>query len=1140
MRHFFLFVFCFGLTACGQPEADGDHDTIPDTDDCYPDQWGGGRISDCDCPDNPATPDDCFGEADTDTDTDTDSDTDADTDVDTGVESVWYLDSDGDGYGNADYRIIYDTQPPGYVANSDDCDDSNASVNPGATEVCNEVDDNCDGNIDEGLTSTFYADEDGDGYGDALKTVEACAVPDGYVTDATDCDDADPRVFPGNQEVCDGLDNDCNGAADDNAADAFTWYFDGDGDGYGVETVAVSACAIPSGYAEFYGDCDDTDFAVNPAATEVCDSVDNDCDSATDEDDAADALTWYADTDADGYGNATVSHVLCYQPAGFVADSTDCDDSNMNVNPGATEVCNGLDDDCNGSVDGSDAIDVNTWYADTDDDGYGDSAYSFVSCEAPVGYVSDATDCDDSEAGTYPGATEYCDSVDNDCDGAIDEDEAADVSTWYADTDDDGYGDSAYSFVSCEAPVGYVSDATDCDDSDSSVYPGATEYCNGLDDDCDGVVDDGVSSTTWYLDADGDGYGDSSTALTTCGALSGYVVTDGDCDDANAAINPAATEVCDGLDNDCDGVVDDGCVLYDADGDGYSTALDCDDSDASVNPDATEVCGDGKDNDCSGGDLDCDDVDWDGDGLSVNAGDCDDSDASVYSGAAENCDNGTDDNCDSLVDYNDGDCRGYVDSDGDGYAASTDCDDSDASVHPGAEEVCDDGLDQDCDGSDLDCEDVDADSDGYPAATDCDETNPDVHPGAEEVCNNGLDDDCDGVDLSCDSVDDDGDGYTEADGDCDDTDEDAYPGATEVCYDSIDNDCNDSVDDGCPAWDTDGDGYSTISDCDDSDASVYPGATEAADGLDNDCDGMIDEETDVYDDDGDGYTEADGDCDDGDPTIYPGADEYCDGLDNDCDDSVDEASAADADTWYVDNDSDGYGDPAISMTSCSQPLGYVADNTDCDGAEATVYPGATETCGDDIDQDCDGSDEICPPVMYTWYADSDEDGFGDPAVSVVAATQPSGYVDDDTDCDDTSELISPLATEACDDGVDNDCDGSVDETTCLGVIACVMNVDGVTLEVTITGDVASGLMMPLSSVTIIGVEAWLSGGTSETPYLGATVGHLFLVYPASNFTPYASDGTTDEWFDLMKWSATGECLVAEDGLGGYLVEYLSE
>ncbi len=190
---------------------------------------------------------------------------------------------------------------------------------------------------------------------------------------------------------------------------------------------------------------------------------------------------YYQDADGDGYGDPNVK-ACGAQPAGYVADKTDCDDTNAAVNPGAVEICgDGIDNDCTGG----DAVCLNTWYLDADGDTYGDAAVSTQAASAPAGYVADNTDCDDSNPAVNPGAAEVCgDGLDNDCVGG----DAA-CATWYPDIDNDGYGDaSAGPTTAATQPAGYVSDNTDCDDGNGSVHPGAAEICgNGIDEDCDGT-----------------------------------------------------------------------------------------------------------------------------------------------------------------------------------------------------------------------------------------------------------------------------------------------------------------------------------------------------------------------------------------------------------------------------------------------------------------------------------------------------------------------------------------------------------------------------------------------------------------------------------------------------------------------------
>ncbi|MEI6950874.1 MopE-related protein, partial [Paraflavisolibacter sp. H34] len=258
------------------------------------------------------------------------------------------------------------------------------------------------------------------------------------------------------------------------------------------------------------------------------DALDNDCNGKVD--DGLVVKTWYKDGDRDGYGTTKYRFVSCAPPAGYVADSTDCNDGSKAVYPGAPEICDALDNDCNGIVDDGSA--VQAWYKDADKDGYGNIRYRFVSCVAPAGYVADSTDCNDASNVVYPGAPEICDALDNDCNGIIDDGFV--VQAWYKDVDKDGYGNIKFRIVSCMAPAGYVADSTDCNDASNVVYPGAPELCDALDNDCNGKVDDGLIVKTWYKDGDKDGYGTTRYRFVSCAPPAGYVADSTDCNDGNS------------------------------------------------------------------------------------------------------------------------------------------------------------------------------------------------------------------------------------------------------------------------------------------------------------------------------------------------------------------------------------------------------------------------------------------------------------------------------------------------------------------------------------------------------------------------------------------------------------------------------
>ena len=699
-----------GLSDTGEGDTAGaDAEPVDEDEDGY-----GVLDGDCDDTDptvHPDAPEVCD-------ELDNDCDGDVDEDPTDGIES--YPDMDADGYGDDRFAVTACVVPSGYVTEPGDCNDTSATTSPGAAERCDLVDNDCDDEVDEGVLIAWYADTDGDGYGAADAMVESCDPGAGYVANDSDCDDTDPASHPGGLEVCDGIDNDCDDAADEDAIDAATWYTDGDGDGFGDRSSSVEACEAPDGTVADSSDCADADALVHPDALEVCDAIDNDCDGDIDDSDSSldEATTpvWYADADTDGFGTPFYTRTRCEAPAGYVADNTDCNDLDDAVNPTATEVCDedAVDEDCNGVADDADPdVDASTgtlFYVDIDGDGFGDvEDGGSLHCANPSSddawYSDEATDCNDDNAAISPDGSESCNGVDDDCDGSVDESGAAGESTWYADTDADGYGNADSPASACTAPEGHVEDSTDCDDTSELINPMASEVCDGIDNDCDGDVDDGDSSldeataSTWYSDMDGDGYGRYPT--TACEAPSGYIEDGTDCDDDNKNINPEAIETCNGVDDDCDDSIDESGAAgettwyADADDDGYGDA-----SSSTVS--------------CSAPD-----------GFTADSTDCDDTLTTVNPGADETC-NGVDDNCDDTIDepsavdattwYADADDDGYGSafastvscSAPDGYIAdTTDCNDAFSDINPGADEYCND-VDDDCDGGTDEASAIDA------------------------------------------------------------------------------------------------------------------------------------------------------------------------------------------------------------------------------------------------------------------------------------------------------------------------------------------------------------------------------------------------------------------------------------------------
>ncbi|WP_241759555.1 putative metal-binding motif-containing protein [Pyxidicoccus parkwayensis] len=365
----------------------------------------------------------------------------------------FYRDADGDGYG-AGEPVKGCVAPSQYVARDGDCDDTTTERAPGRAEVCDGIDNNCANGIDDGLVlSSFYLDADHDGVG-AGPVVKACTAPPNHVATNNDCDDNDSERKPGLAEVCDDKDNDCNNRVDDGLA-VSTFYRDADGDGFGKASDSQQKCRAPTGYVATSTDCDDDKAAVNPNAQEVCNDIDDNCRNGTDE---GFNKTWYRDGDGDTYGKQSDSLTGCMQPAGYVAPTSafDCDDGNGAVNPGATEKCNEIDDNCVGGADepftsgttrkgascatpcsgiyvcnaAQDGTSCNApaptnYYTDADGDGDGAaSATAQPICpgqSVPANTASRNTDCDDNDKYNKGNGTEVCDQRDNNCDTTADE-----------------------------------------------------------------------------------------------------------------------------------------------------------------------------------------------------------------------------------------------------------------------------------------------------------------------------------------------------------------------------------------------------------------------------------------------------------------------------------------------------------------------------------------------------------------------------------------------------------------------------------------------------------------------------------------------------------------------------------------------
>jgi hypothetical protein len=426
-----------------------------------------------------------------------------------------------------------------------DCSDQRPDIRLGFAEVCDGFDNDCDGTIDERVSRSGARDEDFDLHGATptdppTAAVTFCAGEPGFSTVTDDCADTTPSVHGAQVEICDMADNDCDGLSDEEQGVA-AWYPDDDGDGFGdadADRVRVSCTAI-AGFVLRPGDCDDASVARSPAQHETCNALDDDCDGR------ADYVISPGDTeDDDGDGHADRR-----------CGGDDCNDADSTIHPGAVELSDARDNDCNGAID--DAPGSVRWYVDADLDGYGaQSDLGIESSTVVPGRITRAGDCDDGRGAIHPGAADFCDGVDDDCDARLDE--GATPIAFFADVDGDGWGgtDLASIVIACAPPASAAARLGDCADDDDAVHPGALEVCDAVDQDCDVRVDES-SMISWYVDLDGDGAG-AGEGVASCTPISGRAPMDGDCDDADPLRSPGRAEACNAVDDDCDGTVDDG------------------------------------------------------------------------------------------------------------------------------------------------------------------------------------------------------------------------------------------------------------------------------------------------------------------------------------------------------------------------------------------------------------------------------------------------------------------------------------------------------------------------------------------------------------------------------------------------------
>ena len=745
---------------------------------------------------------------------------------------------------------------------------------------------------------------------------------------------------------CDGLDNDCDGLTDQSDPDLLAVPGPPCEKGAGV---CAGATKDPAGHCKEgqWLPCTDAhytqyDYRYVAGQEAACDGADENCDGQTDE-----AFAW----------QATVLGAACSAPgvcgSGVVVCAADEEHAICSVAPGGpaspatAEGCNGLDDDCDGETDEADDLSA----ADSGCDAPGVCALATPTCEGgdwSCGYDAVLGWSEDGE---------LCDQLDNDCDGETDE-----GLSWLDPIDGltKAKGAPCGDLEGCAGEVVCVAsgDGMTCSSAD-----GATEVCDGFDNDCDGETDEDL-----VLSPPGGGadiaLGEACVGVGACGI--GTVECSGTTHQAICSSMPggsqsgATPETCDGEDDDCDGATDDGMTW---EGAGLGQACDgvgacgigevvCDldavSATCSTNPDAAsseaapEACN-GLDDDCDGLTDDGVDVTFDGGCLvegvcepANTVADCAGADGWVYQYASPAYQEGDElGACDGL----DNDCDGATDED-----------------FPGLGDACDRADDaDDCALGELVC--------GGTGSAVCDET-----VDSPELCAVPGDDDCDMVadeegalDCTVFWFDGDGDGWASVD-------------APTRCL--------------CAAGDVPGYSATKIPDCDDGDPAVNPDAEEVCSALpaDEDCDGTIDEadadgcepwaadvDEDLHGDDENVaclcgpagvYTSAEStgwdDCNDLDPSTYPGAPEVCDAVDHDCDEEPYEPEAEGCAWYYIDEDRDGYGRSDVGQCLCAPEKPFTTpDPGDCCDYDPDARPDQADwfvvsnACGD-FDFDCDG------------------------------------------------------------------------------------------------------------------------------------------------------------------------------------------